>query len=98
MSEPQLVFIPSGLEVLGFDLSDGTLVKQLKTPRAKKVNALVQRPNHPELYSASADGKITAWIPEVLEAEGKGEEEEEKKTNLLDTIYQNLAETPITFT
>lgn len=98
MSEPQLVFTPSGSEILGFDLNDGTLVRKLKPPQTRKINALVQRPNCPEFYSASADGRITAWMPEILELEGKGEEEKDKKTNVLDTIYRNLARTPITFT
>lgn len=95
MSEPQLVFTPSGSEILGFDLNNGTLVKQLKPPRARKINALVQRPNCPEFYSASAGGKITSWVPEVPEAGEGGEEGEDKKTYGLDTIYQNLARTPI---
>lgn len=98
MSEPQLIFTLSGPEILGFDLNDGTLAKSLKPPQGKKINALVQRPNRPEFYSASADGKITAWMPEVLEAEEKREEEEKKKTSVLDTIYRDLARTPITFT
>lgn len=97
MSEPQLIFTPSGPEILVFNLSDGTLVKQLKPPQAKKINALVQRPNRPELYSASVDGKIIAWMPEALEVGEKGDNEEEEKTNVLDTIYRNLTTTPITF-
>lgn len=98
MSEPQLVFTLSGSEILGFDLNDGTLVKKLKPPQTRKINALVQRPNYPEFYSASADGRITVWMPEVLELEGEGEEEKYKKTDVLDTIYRNWAKTPITFT
>lgn len=97
MSEPQLIFTLSGPEILGFDLNNGTLAKHLKPPQGKKINALVQRPNRPEFYSASADGKITAWMPETLETEEK-EEKEKKRTSMLDTIYRDLARTPITFT
>lgn len=75
MSDPQLVFALSGAEILGFNLNDGTLVKRLKPPQAKRINALIQRPNRLELYSAAVDGNIMVWAPEVSEIpEVPGEE------------------------
>ncbi|ORY12123.1 WD40-repeat-containing domain protein [Clohesyomyces aquaticus] len=72
-----------------------------------RVTALAWRAHDVELYSAHADGSITAWKPRTAEdAEVEEEEEQEKeeaegskkrKREVLEDIYQDLMGKKITF-
>lgn len=94
LSDPQLVFAPSNSSIKGFNLNNGTLVNRLKLPRASIINALVQRPGYPYIYSATSNGRIFAWVPDAPTDEDNTNENQ----NPLDTIYHSLTRTPMTFT
>ncbi|KAH7132136.1 WD40-repeat-containing domain protein [Dendryphion nanum] len=78
-----------------------------KEPVKDKITALAWRADNIELYSAHADGSITAWKPRTEEdAEIDEEEKEERedaegskkrKRNALEEIYQDLTKRKITF-
>jgi DNA excision repair protein ERCC-8 len=96
-SDPQIVFIPSESEIVGFNIKEGNVTLKQKINR-RKVNALVRRPNQPELYYASTGGEINA-LGSFIAADDDEQEgvAEETKTNVLDTIYRSLVQNPITF-
>jgi hypothetical protein len=94
-SDPQIVFIPSGSEIIGFHIADGNVIfKQQVTQH--KVRAVVQRPYSTELYYGSTGGSINVLAPSEGD-EGQGETKEEAETRALDAIYKSLVQTPITF-
>ncbi|RPB12099.1 WD40 repeat-like protein [Morchella conica CCBAS932] len=97
ISDPQLVFTSSNSSILGFNLNKGVLVKRLKIPRTSTINALVQRPGHPDIYSATTEGKIIAWVPGTQSNQENAAVANEKQ-NPLDSIYHSLTRTPMTFT
>jgi len=97
-SDPQIVFIPSDSEIVGFHIKEGNVILKQKINR-HKVNALVRRPNQPELYYASTGGEINVLGSFIaVDDDEQGGAAEETKTNVLDTIYRSLVQTPITFT
>jgi hypothetical protein len=57
----------------------------------------VQRPGHPDIYSATTEGKIIAWVPETPSNQENAAVANEKQ-NPLDSIYHSLTRTPMTFT
>ncbi|CBX90270.1 hypothetical protein IAQ61_001760 [Plenodomus lingam] len=72
-----------------------------------RINSLAWRAHQIELYSAHADGSISAWKPRTEEdAEADADEEQEheedkerkkRKRGVLDDIYQGLMKKQITF-
>lgn len=119
-----VMFYPNEKEILMFDLFDGTLKKRLRVPGVavaqargsagqrnirNRVTSLAWRPGNVEMYSASSDGTIRAWLPRTKEdadaeqeAEevGSGDDEDEsrkRKREALDTIYRDLTRQKITF-
>lgn len=119
-----IMFYPNEKEILMFDLFDGTLKKRLRVPGVAiaqargsagqrnirhRVTSLVWRPGNVEVYSASSDGTIRAWMSrtkedadaeEEAEKVGSGDEEDEsrkRKREALDTVYRDLTRQKITF-
>lgn len=115
---------PNEKEILMFDLFNGTLKKRLRVPGVavaqargsagqrnirNRVTSLAWRPGNVEMYSASSDGTIRAWLPRTKEdadaeqeAEemGSGDDEDEsrkRKREALDTVYRDLTRQKITF-
>ena len=123
--EKDVLFYPNEHEILGYELFDGKLFRRLRRPEQQrrihevhhkgqrnvkdKVTALAWRAHDVELYSAHADGTISAWKPRTEEDaeldeeveeenEAKDESKEKKrKRGVLDDIYQGLMKKPITF-
>lgn len=95
-SDPQLLFVPSIDEVIGFNFLRGdVLVKSRAVTQKDKINALVVRPSYHELYFGSSSGEIGIMkAPEMTVDE---EDDEEKDENVLNKIYKSLVQEPITF-
>ncbi|MCJ1305535.1 hypothetical protein MMC08_008349, partial [Hypocenomyce scalaris] len=85
-----VMFYPNEKEILMFDLLNGTLKKRLRVPGGavaqvrgsagqrnirNRVTSLVWRPGNVEMYSASSDGTIRAWMPRTKEDADVEEEE-----------------------
>ncbi|CCX34101.1 WD40-repeat-containing domain protein [Pyronema domesticum] len=95
-SDPQLLFVPSIDEVIGFDFLRGdVLVKSRAVTQKHTINALIARPNHCELYFGCSGGEIGIMKAPELRLNEDGEEKEE---NVLNRIYKSLVQEPITFT
>jgi DNA excision repair protein ERCC-8 len=121
--ENDIMFYPNENEILGYELFDGNLFGRLRRPEQRRqmhgvrgkgqrnakdrITALAWRAHDVEMYSAHADGSISAWTPRTEEDaeldEEVGEEHEAKdesrkrKRGVLDEIYQDLTKRPITF-
>jgi hypothetical protein len=90
-SDPQIVFVPSESAVVGLHMTDGKVV--LNQPVTKnKVNTLVSRPHHLELYYGTENGEISVLRP------GSENDQVEatisNQSNTLRNIYRSLIETP----
>jgi len=117
-----VMFYPNQHEILAFELFEGKLIRRLRRSEkfvslngggqgernAKgRITALAWRAHDVELYSAHADGSITAWKPKTEEdAESDEDEQAEKergggsgkrKRSVLEDIYQGLTKKPMTF-
>lgn len=120
-----VMFYPNEKEILMFDLFNGTLKKRLRVPGVaiaqalgsggqrnirNRITSLAWRPGNVEMYSASSDGTIRAWMPrtrddadveeeEAKEASGGDDEDEsrKRKREALDTVYRDLTRQKITF-
>ncbi|KAJ4300983.1 hypothetical protein N0V90_003072 [Kalmusia sp. IMI 367209] len=118
-----VLFYPNEHEILAYELFDGKLFRRLRRPEQQKrvhevqtkgqrnikdkITALTWRAHDVELYSAHADGSISAWKPrteEDAELDEEAEQEREakdeskkRKRGVLDEIYQGLTKKPITF-
>ncbi|KAL1591623.1 hypothetical protein SLS60_011873 [Paraconiothyrium brasiliense] len=121
--EKDILFYPNEHEVLGYELFDGRLLRRLRRPEQQRhvydtgskgqrnakdrITALAWRAHDVEMYSAHADGTISAWTPRTeedadLDEEAKNEQEgkiesRKRKRGVLDEIYQDLTKRPITF-
>ncbi|KAJ4344460.1 uncharacterized protein N0V89_012202 [Didymosphaeria variabile] len=121
--EKDILFYPNEHEIMGYELFDGRLFRRLRRPEQQRrvhdarskgqrngkdrITALAWRAHDVEMYSAHADGSISAWIPrteEDAELDEEAEEEHEaknesrkRKRGVLDEIYQDLTKRPITF-
>lgn len=121
--EKDVLFYPSDYEILGYELFDGKLFRRLRRPEQQgqmygvrtqgqrnakdRITALAWRAHDVEMYSAHADGSISAWLPQTeedAELDGEANEEQEakdegrkRKRGVLDEIYQDLTKRPITF-
>lgn len=124
-ADQHIMFYPNEKEILMFDLFNGTLKKRLRAPGVavaqargsagqrnikNRITSLAWRPGNVEVYSASSDGTVRAWIPrtkedaDVEEDEDKeadtGDNEDEsrkRKREALDTVYRDLTRQKITF-
>lgn len=121
--EKDILFYPNEHEILGYELFEGKLFGRLRRTEQQRrihqvhvkghrnvkdrVTALAWRAHDVEMYSAHADGCISAWKPrteEDAELDEEAEEEREakdeskkRKRGVLDEIYQGLTKKPITF-
>ncbi|KAF2441316.1 WD40 repeat-like protein [Karstenula rhodostoma CBS 690.94] len=122
-AEKDVLFYPNEHEILGYELFDGKLFRRLRRPEQQRqthgahgqgqrnakdrITALAWRAHAIEMYSAHADGSISAWLPrteEDVELDEETNEEHEakdesrkRKRGVLDEIYQDLIKRPITF-
>lgn len=118
-----VLFYPNEHEILGYELFDGKLVRRLRRTEQQrrmhgiggqgqrdvrdKITALAWRAHDVEMYSAHADGSISAWLPRTEEdaeldkdthEEQKSKDESKKrKREVLDEIYQDLTRKTIAF-